>query len=148
MAKFEGKREIFGILENPDGFLWLIKFCQGNGVSLGIEDFEGKLVKVTRTNEKIIIEVVKEVEPVPWEQFHKSKEVELCAVQEKVMPCKCQAPGCDNPCVCGEKYCDQCFLDIVCEDDVERNLFLGGRFYGENLLKEDTEASASANANT
>ena len=59
------KTEITGILENPDGFLWLIQFTQGHGVSLGIEEFEGKLVKVTRTNDKLIIEVIKEVEPVP-----------------------------------------------------------------------------------
>ena len=58
------------------------------------------------------------------------------------MPCKCQVKGCENYCVCGEKYCDQCFLDI-CEDDEERNIYLGGRFYGEDLLKEDSEASAS-----
>ena len=58
------KTETTGILENPDGFLWLIKFCPGGGVSVGIEEFEGKLVKLTRTQDKIIIEVAKEVEPV------------------------------------------------------------------------------------
>lgn len=52
------KTERIGILENPDGFLWLISFIQGNAVSVGIEDFEGKLVKVTRTENKIIIEVI------------------------------------------------------------------------------------------
>lgn len=65
------KSESTGILENCDGFLWTVQFIQGHGVSVGIEDFEGKLVKVTRTQEKIIIEVIKEVVPVPWEQFHK-----------------------------------------------------------------------------
>lgn len=73
------KSEVTGILENPDGFLWLIKFTTGHGVSLGIEEFEGKLVKVTRTNEKIIIEKIIETEPVPWEQFHKEPR-KLCTV--------------------------------------------------------------------
>ncbi len=73
------KKETIGVLANPDGFLWLIQFTTGHGVSVGIEEFEGKLVKVTRTQEKIIIEVIKEVEPVPWEQFHKGAK-ELCTV--------------------------------------------------------------------
>ncbi len=59
------KTEITGILENPDGFLWLIQFPTGHGVSVGIEEFEGKLVKVTRTNEKLIIELMHELEAVP-----------------------------------------------------------------------------------
>ncbi len=58
------KTERTGILENTDGCLWTIQFIQGHGVSLGIEDFEGKLVKVTRTDNKITIEVAKEIEPV------------------------------------------------------------------------------------
>lgn len=58
------------------------------------------------------------------------------------MLCKCQASGCENYCVCGEKYCDQCFLD-ACEDDTERNVYVGGRFYGEKLLKEDNVAPAT-----
>ena len=57
------------------------------------------------------------------------------------MPCVCEECGC--ACDCGEKYCGQCFLDIECEDDEERNLFSGGRFYGESLLKEDNVASAT-----
>ncbi len=59
------KSESTGILENPDGFLWLIQFHPGCRVSLGIEKFEGKLVKVTRTNEKIIIELMHELEAPP-----------------------------------------------------------------------------------
>ena len=73
------KTETTGVLANPDGFLWLIQFTTGHGVSLGIEEFEGKLVKVTRTETKIIIEVIKEVEPVPWEQFHKMEKA-ICPV--------------------------------------------------------------------
>lgn len=68
------KREITGMLENPDGFLWLVQFTTGHGVSVGIEEFEGKLVKVTKTDEKIIIEIVKEVEAEPL------KARELCTV--------------------------------------------------------------------
>ncbi len=59
------KTETVGILANPDGFLWLIQFTTGHGVSVGIEEFEGKLVKVTRTNEKITIELMHELEAVP-----------------------------------------------------------------------------------
>jgi hypothetical protein len=58
------KTEITGILENMDGLLWLVQLCQGHGVSVGIEEFEGQLVKVTRTREKLIIEIVRETEPV------------------------------------------------------------------------------------
>ena len=68
------KTEIMGILENPDGFLWLISLTQGHAVSTGIEDFEGKFVKLTRYPDKIVIEVIKEVEPVPL------MARELCAV--------------------------------------------------------------------
>ncbi len=51
------------------------------------------------------------------------------------MPCICEKCGCI--CNCGEKLCTDCFIDYELEDDTERNLFTGGRFYGENLLKED-----------
>jgi len=59
--------------------------------------------------------------------------------------CKCENCGC--VCDCGEKLCGQCFLDTL-DDPAEKNLFSGGRFYGEKLLKEDTEASASADVIT
>ncbi len=72
------KSETVGTLENLDGLLWLVVLNQGHGIPVGLEDFEGKLVKVTRTETKIIIEVIRETEPVPWEQFHKEKE--LCMV--------------------------------------------------------------------
>ena len=72
------KSESTGILENIDGFLWTVQFIQGHGVSVGLEDFEGKLVKVTRWNDKLVIEVIRETEPILWEQFHKTKEP--CAV--------------------------------------------------------------------
>ena len=58
------------------------------------------------------------------------------------MPCICENCGCI--CGCGEKLCGQCFLEIECEDDEERNLLLGGRFYDESLLKEDNVAPAIA----
>jgi len=70
----ESKAEITGILENPDGFLWLITLTQGQQISTGIEDFEGKLIKLTRYQDKIIIEIVKEVEPIPL------RARELCRV--------------------------------------------------------------------
>jgi len=68
------KVEITGILENPDGLLWLISLTQGHYISTGIEDFEGKLVKLTRHQDKIVIEIVKEVEPIPV------RARELCTV--------------------------------------------------------------------
>ena len=60
----ESKAEITGILENPDGFLWLITLTQGQQISTGIEDFEGKLIKLTRYQDKIILEIAHETEPV------------------------------------------------------------------------------------
>jgi len=57
------RTEITGILENDD-FLWLIRLTTGHGVSIGIEDFEGKLVKLTRYQDKLIIEVIHETEPI------------------------------------------------------------------------------------
>jgi len=57
--------ETVGVLENPDGFLWLISLTRGHYVSTGIEDFEGKLVKLTRYEDKIILEVIHESEPIP-----------------------------------------------------------------------------------
>ena len=68
------KSESTGILENVNGF-WMVQFIQRHGVSVGIEEFEGKLVKVTRTETKIIIEVIRATEPIPWGQFHKTKEL-------------------------------------------------------------------------
>ncbi len=63
------------------------------------------------------------------------------------MPCICQNPKCENPCVCGERYCDQCFLEIKdeedWEDDTERDIYLGGRFSGISLLKENKVAKAT-----
>ena len=59
------KTEIMGILENPDGFLWLISLTQGHAVSTGIEDFEGKFVKLTRYPDKIVIEVLKKSSQCP-----------------------------------------------------------------------------------
>ena len=42
--------------------------------------------------------------------------------------CKCEK--CGEPCACGERYCDQCFIDEL-QTDAEKNLYTGGRFYGE-----------------
>ncbi len=50
-----------GVLMNPDGYLWLLELTQGHNISVGIEEFEGKLVKATRTDKMIVIEIVKEV---------------------------------------------------------------------------------------
>ncbi len=60
------------------------------------------------------------------------------------MPCICQNPGCGKLCDCENTLCNLCFVDTL-DDDTERNLFVGGRFYGESLLKEDLSASADAN---
>ncbi len=56
------KTESIGLLEQ-NGDLWLIRFTQGHAISVGLEDFDGKLVKVTREPDKITIEALKEPEP-------------------------------------------------------------------------------------
>lgn len=49
----------------------------------------------------------------------------------------CRCEECGKPTACGEKYCDSCFIDKL-ETDAEKNLAVGGRFYGKKLLnKED-----------
>ncbi len=63
-------------------------------------------------------------------------------VEKKVMPCICENCGCST--LCGERLCSSCFLDTL-DDPVEKNLYAGGRFYGESLLKEDLSAQADAN---
>jgi hypothetical protein len=47
----------------------------------------------------------------------------------------CQCEECKKHCDCGEKYCEQCLIDKL-KTDAERNLYVGGRFYGEKLIKE------------
>ena len=49
------------------------------------------------------------------------------------MACRCEK--CGNPAACGEKYCDNCFIEN-CQTDTEKNMYVGGRFYGEKLEKE------------
>ena len=44
---------------------------------------------------------------------------------------------------CGERLCSWCFLDMI-DNDVDKNLYTGGKFYGESLLKGDSEAQVSA----
>jgi len=46
------------------------------------------------------------------------------------MACRCIK--CGNYCDCGEKYCDNCFIEN-CQTDTEKNMCAGGRFYGEKL---------------
>ena len=58
-----------------------------------------------------------------------------------MIACVCEICGALTP--CGESLCAGCFLDTL-EDDVGKNLYLGGRFYGESLLKGDSEAQVSA----
>lgn len=50
------------------------------------------------------------------------------------MACKCIE--CGKPTSCGEKYCDKCLVDKL-QTDTEKNLYAGGRFYGEKLIKEE-----------
>jgi hypothetical protein len=57
------------------------------------------------------------------------------------MPCICETPGCGDICDCGERLCGECFVSTL-EDDTERNLFAGGRFYGDSLLRVETVACA------
>jgi len=47
------------------------------------------------------------------------------------MACRCEQ--CGKPAACGEKYCDQCLMDMCCKTDTDRNIYSGGRFYGEKL---------------
>ena len=61
------------------------------------------------------------------------------------MPCFCENCGCI--CDCGERLCGQCFLDTL-DDPTEKNLFSGGRFYDENLLKGDISPSGETDAIT
>ena len=51
------------------------------------------------------------------------------------MACVCKE--CGWPCACDEEYCDRCLMDKVCKTDTERNIYSGGRFYGEKLEKEN-----------
>jgi len=48
----------------------------------------------------------------------------------------CKCIKCGKHCDCGEKYCDVCFLEDCCKTDGEKNLYIGGRFYGEKLLEK------------
>ena len=50
------------------------------------------------------------------------------------MACRCIK--CGWPCACNEEYCDQCLMDMCCKTDTDRNIYTGGRFYGEKLEKE------------
>jgi len=47
----------------------------------------------------------------------------------------CRCINCGKPCDCGEEYCEQHLID---ESDAEKNLYVGGRFYGGKLLPGDT----------
>jgi len=47
--------------------------------------------------------------------------------------CKCEK--CGRPAACGERLCDQCFLDSL-EDEASKNLFSSGRFYEKEKSKD------------
>ena len=51
------------------------------------------------------------------------------------MACRCIK--CDWPCACGEEHCDRCLMEMTCKDDPDRNIFVGGRFYGEKLERDN-----------
>ena len=50
------------------------------------------------------------------------------------MPCLCKK--CGKLADCEEEYCNQCLMDMCCKTDTDRNIYSGGRFYGEKLEKE------------
>lgn len=53
------------------------------------------------------------------------------------MSCTCEQ--CGNPTHdCGARLCWQCEIDSL-PDDTSKNLFAGGRFYGEKLLEKERE---------
>jgi len=52
------------------------------------------------------------------------------------MPCVCEKCG-NKVCDCGEKYCDQCFIEECCKTETEKNMFLGGQFYRKKPLKKE-----------
>jgi len=49
------------------------------------------------------------------------------------MACRCIK--CGNYCDCGEEYCVNCVIEN-CQTDTEKNMCVGGWFYGEKLEKE------------
>ena len=52
------------------------------------------------------------------------------------MPCRCII--CGKPMEdCESELCKQCLIDWCYSTDAEKNLFLGGRFYGEESEKEE-----------
>lgn len=53
------------------------------------------------------------------------------------MACKCEKCGLIT--TCGEKYCSNCFIDECIKEDTDKNLFAGGRFFGEKLERRPDE---------
>ena len=51
------------------------------------------------------------------------------------MACRCIK--CGWPCACGEEYCEKHLMEMSCKDDVDRNIYAGGRFYGEKLERDN-----------
>jgi hypothetical protein len=43
------------------------------------------------------------------------------------MSCVCEK--CGKPAACGERFCDQCFIDETRNDEASKNLDKGGHFY-------------------
>ena len=52
----------------------------------------------------------------------------------------CKCIRCQKPCDCEWKICDVCYMEDCCKTPVEKNLFVGGRFYGEKLIKPNTNS--------
>jgi len=51
------------------------------------------------------------------------------------MACKCEK--CGRVTTCGERFCEYCMIDECMKTNAAKNLASGGRFYGENLEKEN-----------
>ena len=63
------KKEIKGILSNKHD-IWFIELTPGHLIELELEKFEGRLVKVTKEDNKLIIEHIEEIDPVrEWEKW-------------------------------------------------------------------------------
>ena len=56
------------------------------------------------------------------------------------MACKCEKCGMIT--TCGEKYCANCYIDECLKDDAAKNIYAGGRFYGEELEHENPVGNA------
>ncbi len=52
----------------------------------------------------------------------------------------CKCVKCGKPIDCYWKTCEICYMEECCKADAEKNLYVGGRFYGEKLIKDDDKS--------